>query len=133
MSRRGVRVVEGASLESWYTVHTVSRVRIPLSPPIYKCIWNRVTVHTLRYGRVRIPLSPPIHDAQVNWEQSNGSHPLNGRVRIPLSPPIQKANVEQQSYGSHPRNGRVRIPLSPPIHIIKTPANRRGFLFKHCV
>lgn len=30
--RRGGRVVEGARLESVYTLHGVSRVRIPLSP-----------------------------------------------------------------------------------------------------
>ncbi len=34
--RRDVRVVEGARLESVYTGQTVSRVRIPLSPPSLK-------------------------------------------------------------------------------------------------
>ncbi len=40
--RRGVRAVEGARLESVYTAKSVSRVRIPLSPPSNSSTVGRV-------------------------------------------------------------------------------------------
>ena len=49
-------MVEGARLESVYTLHGVSRVRIPLSPPVYYAyVLKSTTYGTHYYGSSEKP------------------------------------------------------------------------------